>query len=320
MSKRDRRGIDYVAQNIYGPFMGTKNNPNRNRKMLYEEMYMRELTEFAINRFRWDGVPPEIDTRYMELTLFRQALCVFFYHDDYARYMALQGSGSGKWNMYQNPITFTVTGNTMVNKTLKAGAECIPIWANMLRIPDWDVVVLYSSKLADMEITIEIAARSMRMPFVFAVDDNQKQTMVNVWRQIMEGQPAIFGTEALGGPGGSINDAVSVLDTGVGRAKDYLLALQIAKSKMWNEAMTFLGINNSNQDKRERLVADEVAANDSQISIARNVAMKSRQYACEQINKRYGLSMSVSWDEDLMPQMPSEDGSYMSNISGDGVE
>ena len=305
---RNNRKVDYVAENIYGPFNGFKNNPNRNRKLLYEEMYMRMLTEFAINRFKWVNVPDEIDTRFLELMLFRNALCVFYFDDKYDRYMALQGSGSGQWNMYQNPVTFNVVGNTMHTRTLKAGRDCIPIWANMLRIPDWDMVLLYASKLADMETTIEIAARAMRMPFVFAVDDNQKQTYMNVWRQIMEGQPAIFGTETLAGPGGAIADAIQVFNTGIN--KDHLLTLQIAKAKMWNEAMTFLGINNSNQDKRERLVADEVAANDSQISIARNVAMKSREYACTQINKLYpNLNISVEWDEELQPQMPSADGS-----------
>jgi hypothetical protein len=72
--------------------------------------------------------------------------------------------------------------------------------------------------------------------------------------------------------------------------------------------MTFLGINNSNQDKRERLVADEVAANDQQISAARNSAMGARKYACEQINKRFGLDISVEWNEDNSIQIPNSDG------------
>ena len=34
--------------------------------------------------------------------------------------------------------------------------------------------------------------------------------------------------------------------------------LQVLKHQIWNEALTFCGIENSNQDKKERLVADEV--------------------------------------------------------------
>ena len=70
--------------------------------------------------------------------------------------------------------------------------------------------------------------------------------------------------------------------------------------------MTFLGINNANQDKKERLVVAEVSANDSEIMMARKIALDSRQLACEQINKKYGLNVSVEWnvDVDKMAEMP----------------
>ena len=64
-----------------------------------------------------------------------------------------------------------------------------------------------------------------------------------------------------------------------------------------NEFMGFMGINNANQDKRERLVSDEVAANNSQVGIFRADAMNAREYACELINRRYNLNVSVEWNE-----------------------
>ena len=285
------RKRDHVEEYLYGPFRG---NAPRDRKALYETMFMRTLTEFATNRFKWAGLPEEIDKRFLELELFRHALVVFYYdNDNYDRYLALRGSGAGKWNMYDNPTTFTVTGNTMVNRRLQAGRECVPIWANTLRVPDWDLVLLQSTKLAEIERTIEINLQAMRKPFLFAVDEHERQSFVNLWRQVQEGQPAIFGTETLSG---SLDDKVKLFNMGID--KDIVLNLQISKSKIWNETMTYLGIDNANQDKRERLVADEVAANDAQIHAARNAALNARQYACEQINKKYGLNVSCEWNED----------------------
>lgn len=288
MSRRKR---DYVEEYLYGPFRG---NAPRDRHALYETMYMRILTEYATNRFKWKNLPEEIDRRFLEYELFRHALVVFFYDDrDYERYFALRGSGAGKWNMYDNPTTFSVIGNTMINRRLKAGTECVPIWANTMRVPDWDLVLLQATKLAEIERTIEINLQAMRKPFVFAVEDTERLTFTNVWRQVQEGEPVIFGTSTLGE---SLENKVKLFDLKID--KDLVINLQLAKAKIWNETMTYLGINNSNQDKRERLVADEVGANDQQVSAARNSAMGARKYAVEQINKRYGLDVQVEWNED----------------------
>jgi hypothetical protein len=63
--------------------------------------------------------------------------------------------------------------------------------------------------------------------------------------------------------------------------------------------MTLLGINNANQDKRERLVTSEVSANNSQVLLARQVALDARRDACNRINKRYpNLNISVHWNVD----------------------
>lgn len=291
MSRRKR---DYVEEYLYGPF---RNNAPRDRKALYETMYMRVLTEFATNRFKWTGLPEEIDRRFVEYELFRHALVVFFHEDkNFNRYFALRGSGQGGWNMYDNPTSFTVVGNNMggmLPPRLKAGSECIPIWANTVRVPDWDLVLLQSSKLAEIERTIEINLGAMRKPFLFAVADTERLTFQNVWRAHQEGEPVVFGTEAMME---ALDNKIKLFDLKID--KDLVINLQLAKAKMWNETMTFLGINNSNQDKRERLVADEVGANDQQVSAARNSAMGARKYAVEQINAKYGLEVSVEWNED----------------------
>jgi len=308
MSGRRR---DYVEEYLYGPF---RSNAPKQRLALYETMYMRILTEFATNRFKWKNLPDEIDRRFVEYELFRHALVVFFHDDkDFNRYFALRGSGVGKWNMYDNPVTFNAIGNTMINRKLQAGTECVPIWANTVRVPDWDLVLLQATKLAEIERTIEINLMAMRKPFMFAVEDTERLTFTNLWRQVQEGEPVIFGTQLLGD---SLENKVKMFDMKID--KDLVINLQLAKAKIWNETMTFLGINNSNQDKRERLVSDEVGANDQQVSAARNSAMGARKYAVEQINAKYGLSVEVEWNEDELIQNTS-DGPMGTTQSGGSV-
>ena len=159
----------------------------------------------------------------------------------------------------------------------------VPIWSNYLRVPDWDVVEIYASKMAETDRTIEINKLAMRHPFLIACEEEQRTSMANMFRQVQEGQPVIWGTELLGA---TVNEKVQVFNMGI--HEQTILNLSIMKSREWNECMTYLGINNSNQDKRERLVADEVAANDDQISAFQDVALNERRKAADAINRLWG--------------------------------
>ena len=60
-----------------------------------------------------------------------------------------------------------------------------------------------------------------------------------------------------------------------------------------NEVFTDLGINNANMDKRERMVANEVEANNEQVKACEDVMLKARQQACKEINRIFGTNISV---------------------------
>lgn len=303
--------IDYVrdehyARHLYGDAKYYRINPAVNRTATIQRMYVRVLTELAANRFKWLGLPDSVDPRFLEMTLFYRALSVFFYDDDYNAYLALRGGGVGNVNMYDNPVRFFVEGNMYQNKTLMAvpwsdshgnrfKAQCVPIWSNYMRTPDIDIVLIYASKLAELDVTIEINSKNMRSTKVLVSDENSRLSMQNINRQIDEGQPVLHVTNQ------AIIDNVVAFDLGID--PNSVEKLHILRTRLWNECMGLLGIDNANQDKKERLVADEVAANDEQVNMAKAVNLNSRQYACEGINKRYGLNLSVEYDKDAISQM-----------------
>lgn len=292
MSKQPK-ATDYAGM-LYEQF---RSNPRRQRTALYEHMYLRLFTEMACARFEWKGLPDSVNPRFIEMTLFRQALAVFFYENkDFDKFMCLRGAASGELNWHDEPLSFTVTGNRFVNRTLKA-KDCVPIWGNYMRIPDQDIAMLYATKLAELERTIEINLKAMRKPFFFAVEETERLSFQNILRQVAEGQDAVFGTETLSR---ALEDKIKLFDLKID--KELVLNLYITKAKMWNECMTHLGINNANQEKRERLVVSEVSANNSQVLMARNVALDARRDAAERINEMYGdrleEEITVDWNVD----------------------
>lgn len=71
------------------------------------------------------------------------------------------------------------------------------------------------------------------------------------------------------------------------------------KTQIWNEALTYLGISNINIQKKERLITDEVVRNQGGTIASRYSRLKARRQACEEINKMFGLNISVSYSEDF---------------------
>jgi hypothetical protein len=70
--------------------------------------------------------------------------------------------------------------------------------------------------------------------------------------------------------------------------------LSIEKNKMWNECMTFLGVDNANTDKKERAVDDEIQANNEQIELSAHAMLKARERAAEAMSALCGKKITVS--------------------------
>ena len=72
------------------------------------------------------------------------------------------------------------------------------------------------------------------------------------------------------------------------------------KDKLWNDCMTFLGINNANTAKRERLISSEVEANDQLINYYLNCFYKTRRKACDILNEKFGTNVEVVLNKDIL--------------------
>lgn len=288
--------------------MGFKNNPINNQELATEQMYIRILTDLAASRFKWENVPEEIDIRFLELTLFYNALCVFYNDGRYNKFMALRANTNGFLDYQNNPTSFNVVGNNFVSVSVSAMKDTefyqetskgkiehkigmgIPIWANKMRRADIDIVMIYARKLANFDRTVELNSINARRPKVIVSNENMQLTMANISRQIDEGQNNLKVT-------GNVNlEEIKALDLGIDPMT--ILNLDIVRDRQWNKCMTLLGIDSANQDKKERLVSDEVAANDDQSSMMRYVNINERKVAADKINDHYGLDIKVSYYTD----------------------
>lgn len=298
---------DLVMDNFYSTHLngGRRQNRTIQTQAITERMYVRLLTELCANRFEWKGFPDSVNVRFLELNLIWRGQAVFYRDQDSGEYFAVQGAGSGATNFMDEPVSFTVIGPRQTGVRLRAvpaydvtpdgdagerkDPECVPIYCNYMREPDLDIIHLYATKLAKIDRSIEITADNMRKTKYVSANESERLSAVNALKQIAQGDDAIFVTDG----GAAMLSNMQVLDLGVDPLT--LPNLMIARSKLWNECMGLLGINNANQDKKERLVAAEVGANDEQVEATRRIALNARQQAAQQINDLFGLNVSVDY-------------------------
>jgi hypothetical protein len=65
--------------------------------------------------------------------------------------------------------------------------------------------------------------------------------------------------------------------------------------KYKDEFLTVIGINNANTDKKERLITDEVNANNEETHALADLWLEQLKECCEKVNAMFGLDISVDW-------------------------
>jgi hypothetical protein len=289
---------------------GARDNPAEMRELQIERMYQRILMDLCMNRFKWTGAEDTgISVRWLEMTLLRFGLAIVFQPPALDRIIAIQGAPAGNWNYIQDPTAYTVMGNNlsplkMSGNTLSVSDKidketgeilqkgCVPIWSNYMRVPDLDIIEIYSKRLAQLDRSIEINSMSARRTRVAFANENQRLSVVNINRQIDAGESLIQVNADLY-QDGSLDAIIKAMDLGVD--PDTIEKLHILRTRIWGECMGFLGFDFANQDKKERLVASEVDANNSQVDGMRFVNLNARRDACQLINKKFGTSIGVEY-------------------------
>ena len=251
--------------------------------------YIDRLTELALVMFEWKNVPDTIDVRYLELTLFRDGQAIFF-KDEALGFLGLQCAVNGNFNVYRIPLRRRAyASNGYNNKDLTIDNSVI-IYNNYLRTNSVRDVKMFAQRLYDIDRSIDVNARAQKTPVMIQCEENQRLTMLNAYKEFDGNSPVIFADKNL-----DLN-GIKVFKTDAPFVADKLYQL---KTQYYNEALTYLGISNVNFEKKERLVSDEVSRQQGGVIANRYGRLEMRRKACEEINKMFGLDMSVDYREDF---------------------
>ena len=248
--------------------------------------YFYRLMLISRSLFKWENLPNGLDEKWIERYLFTEGSCIFF-KDPNLGYVVTKWNCDGTYNMYDEPTNVVPIAVNYIyeGEQLSNNENCVIIRNNDDMLPTSPTIQNYAYKLTNVDRTIDTNIMAMKIPTIIKCSDKQKLSLKQTINQRNDNEPVIFGDKGLDTT--EINalkiDAPIVFDK-----------LQIQKHAIWNECMTFLGINNANMDKRERLVDDEVQASNEQVQACEDVMLKARQRAVEQINEIFDTNIRVS--------------------------
>lgn len=264
---------------------------NKNRTLLTAEaqnknvyfLYYERIRELAYSRFEWEGLPDTIDVRYLNVSLSDYG-AVFVFENDIGDLVALRCAPIGVPDIYGNPRFVTVYGmNGFVSQyNAKDG---VVIYNNMLRTADTRLIMTYAEQLTNLDRTIDVNVKAQKHPILILCDDKQRLTLENLYANVDSNVPVIFGEK------GSINmDGITCINT---QAPFIAKETQELKSQKWNELLTALGIPNVAEQKKARMITDEVLRGQGGAMASRYSPLLTRQDAVKRINTKFGVNWNV---------------------------
>ena len=141
---------------------------------------------------------------------------------------------------------------------------------------------LFALRLYEAERTADINIKAQKTPVLLLMDEKQRLTMENLYSQYEGNRPVIFGDKnSLG------ENVIKAINTQAPFIADKIIDY---KKEIWNEALTFLGINNIMVDKKERLITDEANSNNELINLNLQSYLVPRKEACRQFNEKFGFT------------------------------
>lgn len=248
--------------------------------LTYRSIY-EKFKLIATNMFEWDGLPDGIEERFIENLLFDNGKAIFF-RDPGMSYMVLRADPGAHMNVYGEPLGWWATG---VNYHEYYDADdCVIIRNNKLHIPTAQFVTFYANKLAEAERTMDVNVKACKTPYIFACDDKDVLSFKQIFAKVDGNEPAIFADRGLN------LDALQVFQTGVkfigNDMQDYTRTVE-------SSLLTFLGVNNSPVDKKERLITDEANSNNQLIQSFCDVQLQCREEAAEAMSAMTGKPITV---------------------------
>lgn len=250
--------------------------------------YQRYLLKKALAVFNWK-LPEWWDENYFLYILYCRGYLAIFDTDQFG--VIPQECGLQGYNVFYRP-TDAVIANPLLPgiQRKRIDGECVLMQLQ----PDYtgilDLCAHYAEKMSLASSAINQNLWHTRIATVFfAGSDAEQQSVKKAYDRMTSGDPMVVVHKNLRDADGNLKYEVFNRDV----KSSYIISDLIADlRKIEAEFDTRVGIPNANTDKRERLITDEVNANNVETTILSDLWMDSIQDGIKKVKEMFGLEIS----------------------------
>jgi len=253
--------------------------------------FRRYFLQKAISVFKW-GMPKTWSRDYFLYVLYCWGVVAIIETKEFG--VIPQGCGLQGYNVFYQPRKAIIA-----NPLLKGlrdpiiGEECV-----LLKLqPDFggimDMINYYAEEMALCSESLSVNLLNSKMSFVLGASNKAgAESLKALYDSYASGQPAVVFDKKLLTDDGKL--AWEMFSQNVG---ENYIAGDILSDMRKIEAMfdTDIGIPNANTDKRERLVTDEVNANNVETYSKCALWLESLKQGCAEVKEMFGVELTVDW-------------------------
>lgn len=304
----DSAPFDYQTLNYYNAQRSPSTVHVKNTRL--RRYFRKYLFQKAISVFKWN-LPDEWDRDYFLYTLYGLGYIAIVDTDEYG--VICQGGALGGYNLYYRPSYIIIT-NPLLRQTLTCSIdrstesaadraftsvskkECVLIKLQ----PDYssimDIVGYYADQMALASESMGINLLNIKSGTVFGAESKAKaESFKKMYDMLSDGDPAVVIDKQLLDDQGK-----PVWFPFTQNIKESYVVSDLLSDMRKIEAMfcTDIGIPNANTDKRERLISDEVNANNVETSSRCEMWLEEIRKGLTKANEKYKLNLTVDWRVD----------------------
>lgn len=275
--------------------------------------WFNRLYNIAISRFEWLNLPDTCNEKFIEQVLFFNGFMVGYKDTALNSFLIMPCTNNSVLDIFGYPAKVNAYGyngymaQNLTPYTITLGQEptrsdAALLYANYSRCPDLPAVLYFARKLTKIDRTIDVNINVQKTPYIISCGENQRLTVANMFKQVDNFEPAIITTKFYGLNG---EKPINVMDLKPPFVAD---KMQTLKRQVYQEALTYLGIEANTSEKAERQVTEELTANMGETESMRQSPLASRKQFCKEFNKIYGTNIDVKFRSDLQLSQIMENG------------
>ena len=247
------------------------------------QMYLREMLSLAENVYGFDNVPENVDMSYVNRNLLRKGAVVWF-KDEVLGTIALPFTTRGNFDIYGNPTEVDARAfNGRYFRRLKQG-EFVIMYDNASRYPIYADIVQMAERIAMCVKTNDVNIKQQRTPRIWKTSSDMKKSVEDIINNVdclIEDVTTYDSIEwddlqAVMAPAPYVADKID----------EHL-------DKLWAEFYRLIGVANLIEQKKERMIKDEMSASQGGTIASRFSRFEPRAVAIKKINEMFGEKMSV---------------------------